>query len=114
MLAAACPRESGGRHDVTPAQAGVQSTTCLVTLVNATANCFSNGNTIREDRMIVEEKLTTLGLSLPDLDAIYRTNRSGARFLSHIAVQNLLYLVAGARFRHATTTLLEITGCEFC
>ena len=42
--------------------------------------------------MIVEDKLTTGGLSLPDLDAIYRTNRSGARFLSHFAVQNLLYL----------------------
>jgi enamine deaminase RidA (YjgF/YER057c/UK114 family) len=42
--------------------------------------------------MIIEEKLTILGLSLPDLDAIYRTNRSGARFLSHFAVQNLLYL----------------------
>ena len=42
--------------------------------------------------MIIEENLATLGLSLPDLDAIYRTNRSGARFLSHFAVQNLLYL----------------------
>src|SRR5262245_36023009 len=41
MPAAACPRESGGQHDVTPAQAGVQSTACPVTLVNATANCSS-------------------------------------------------------------------------
>jgi hypothetical protein len=39
MPAAACPRESGGRHDVTPAKAGVQSTAGPVTLVNATANC---------------------------------------------------------------------------
>ena len=38
--------------------------------------------------MIVEAKIQTLGLVLPDLDAIYRTNRSGARFLSHFAVQN--------------------------
>src|SRR5262249_42417656 len=38
MPAAAGPRESGGQHDVTPAQAGVQSTACPVTLVNATAN----------------------------------------------------------------------------
>ena len=42
--------------------------------------------------MIIEEKLTSLGLALPDLDALYRTNRSGARFLSHFAVQNVLYL----------------------
>jgi len=42
--------------------------------------------------MIIEEKIKTLGLSLPDLDEIYRSNRSGARFLSHFAVQSLLYL----------------------
>src|SRR5262249_20773299 len=39
MPAAACPRESEGRHDVTPAQAGVQSTAGPVTWVNATAHC---------------------------------------------------------------------------
>jgi enamine deaminase RidA (YjgF/YER057c/UK114 family) len=42
--------------------------------------------------MRVEEKLHALGLPLLDLDEIYRTNRSGARFLSHYAVHNLLYL----------------------
>jgi len=42
--------------------------------------------------MIVEAKVETLGFVLPDLDEIYRTNRSGARFLSHFAVQNVLYL----------------------
>lgn len=42
--------------------------------------------------MIVEEKLTALGLTLPDLEAQYRINPSGARFISHYAVQNLLYL----------------------
>ena len=30
--------------------------------------------------MLVEAKIKTLGLVLPDLDEIYRTNRSGARF----------------------------------
>src|SRR5262245_43684856 len=35
----ACPRASGGRHDVTPAQAGVQATAGPVDLVYATANC---------------------------------------------------------------------------
>lgn len=42
--------------------------------------------------MIVEEKLKALGLTLPDLDTLYRTNASGARFISHYAVQNMLYL----------------------
>lgn len=42
--------------------------------------------------MIVEEKLTALGLTLPDLETQYRINPSGARFVSHCAVQNLLYL----------------------
>jgi enamine deaminase RidA (YjgF/YER057c/UK114 family) len=42
--------------------------------------------------MIVEEKLRTLGLPLPDLEADYRKNRSGAKFMSHRAVGSLLYL----------------------
>jgi enamine deaminase RidA (YjgF/YER057c/UK114 family) len=42
--------------------------------------------------MITEEKLKTTGLSLPDLEDLYRTNRSGAHFISHFSVQNLLYL----------------------
>jgi enamine deaminase RidA (YjgF/YER057c/UK114 family) len=42
--------------------------------------------------MIIEDKLRTLGLNLPDLDEQYRQNTSGARFISHYAVQNVLYL----------------------
>jgi enamine deaminase RidA (YjgF/YER057c/UK114 family) len=42
--------------------------------------------------VIVEEKLNALGFTLLDLDAQYRRNASGARFISHYAVQNLLYL----------------------
>jgi enamine deaminase RidA (YjgF/YER057c/UK114 family) len=42
--------------------------------------------------MIVEDKLKALGLNLPDLDEQYRKNASGARFISHYAVQNVLYL----------------------
>lgn len=42
--------------------------------------------------MIIEDKLRTLGLHLPDLDEQYRQNASGARFISHYAVQNVLYL----------------------
>ena len=42
--------------------------------------------------LIVEEKLRALGLPLPDLEAEYRTNASGAHFVSHRVVGSLLYL----------------------
>ena len=42
--------------------------------------------------MIVEQKLQGLGLVVPDLEQDYATNPSGARFISHYAVQNVLYL----------------------
>lgn len=42
--------------------------------------------------MIVEEKLGQLGLALPNLEEQYRDNPSGAHFISHYAVQNVLYL----------------------
>lgn len=42
--------------------------------------------------MIVEDRLRSLGLSLLDLDQQYRANISGARFVSHLAVGNMLYL----------------------
>ena len=42
--------------------------------------------------MIVEERLQTLGFVLPDLEAEYRSNPSGAHFISHYAVGSLLYL----------------------
>jgi enamine deaminase RidA (YjgF/YER057c/UK114 family) len=42
--------------------------------------------------MTIEAKLHALGYPLPDLHELYRTNASGARYISHSAVQNLLYL----------------------
>jgi len=42
--------------------------------------------------MIIEKTLERLGLVLPDLEQLYRTNPSGAKFVSHVAVQNVLYL----------------------
>src|SRR2546429_4299458 len=42
--------------------------------------------------MIIEKTLDRLGLVLPDLKQLYRTNPSGAKFVSHVAVQNVLYL----------------------
>ena len=42
--------------------------------------------------MNVETKLEKLGLELPNLEDLYRTNASGAHYISHYPVQNLLYL----------------------
>jgi enamine deaminase RidA (YjgF/YER057c/UK114 family) len=42
--------------------------------------------------MKVEEKLAKLGLELSTLEDLYRTNPSGAHYISHYPVQNLLYL----------------------
>ena len=42
--------------------------------------------------MKIEEKLRTLGLEVPSLEDLYRTNPSGAHYISHFPVQNLLYL----------------------
>jgi enamine deaminase RidA (YjgF/YER057c/UK114 family) len=47
---------------------------------------------MEEHTVIVEDKLKALGLEVVDLDAQYRRNASGARFISHYAVQNVLYL----------------------
>ncbi len=42
--------------------------------------------------MKIEAKLANLGLDVPDLEDLYRTNASGAHYISHFPVQNLLYL----------------------
>jgi len=42
--------------------------------------------------MIVENKLEALGLVLPDTERDYKSNASGARYVSHLAVGNVLYL----------------------
>src|SRR5262245_18870509 len=60
--------------------------------------------------MLVEAKITSLGLVLPDLDEIYRTNRSGARFLSHFAMQNLLYLSGTTPVKDGQPYLSGVVG----
>lgn len=60
--------------------------------------------------MIVEEKLRTLGLAVPDLEAHYRTNLSGARYISHFAVQNLLYLSGTTPMKDGKPFLTGVLG----
>jgi len=42
--------------------------------------------------MKIEDALKRLGLDVPDLESLYRTNLSGAHYISHFPLQNLLYL----------------------
>ena len=42
--------------------------------------------------MKVEEKIAKLGLQVGNLEDLYRTNASGAHYISHYPVKNLLYL----------------------
>jgi enamine deaminase RidA (YjgF/YER057c/UK114 family) len=42
--------------------------------------------------MNVEAKLASLGMDVPSLEDLYRTNAAGAHYISHFPVQNLLYL----------------------
>jgi enamine deaminase RidA (YjgF/YER057c/UK114 family) len=60
--------------------------------------------------MKVEEKLTKLGLELPKLEDLYRTNPSGAHYVSHFAVQNLLYLSGTTPRKNGTGYLPGVVG----
>ena len=54
--------------------------------------------------MIVEDKLASLGFPLPDLEAEYRRNTSGAHFVSHRAVGSLLFLSGTVPIRDGSRT----------
>ena len=60
--------------------------------------------------MKVEEKLTTLGLELPSLEDLYRSNASGAHYISHFSVQNLLYLSGTTPRKNGEGYLAGVVG----
>jgi enamine deaminase RidA (YjgF/YER057c/UK114 family) len=62
--------------------------------------------------MLVEAKLAQLGLTLPDLDQHYRGNASGARFISHLAVGNMLYLSGTTPVKDGRPYLPGIVGAD--
>jgi len=62
--------------------------------------------------MHIEKKLDALGLTLMDLDRAYRANASGARFVSHLAVGNLLYLSGTTPVRDGQPHLLGAVGAD--
>jgi enamine deaminase RidA (YjgF/YER057c/UK114 family) len=60
--------------------------------------------------MLVEQKLQALGMSVPDLAAEYRRNQAGAHFVSHLAVQNLLYVSGTVPLRDGQAYLPGLVG----
>ena len=40
--------------------------------------------------MKIEEKLTKMGIELPNLEDLYRANKSGAKYVSHHAIGSVL------------------------
>jgi enamine deaminase RidA (YjgF/YER057c/UK114 family) len=62
--------------------------------------------------MQIEKKLDALGLTLMDLDRAYRANASGARFVSHLAVNNVLYLSGTTPVRDGEPYLTGVVGAD--
>jgi len=60
--------------------------------------------------MKVEEKLAKLGLELPQLEDLYRTNASGAHYISHFPMQNLLYLSGTTPRKNGQAYLPGVVG----
>lgn len=60
--------------------------------------------------MRVEEKLRTLRLTVPDLEERYRANPSGARFVSHVAVPDMLYLSGTVPIKDGEPYLTGVLG----
>jgi enamine deaminase RidA (YjgF/YER057c/UK114 family) len=62
--------------------------------------------------MLIEQKLDALGLKLFDLDKQYRANASGARFMSHLTVNNVLYLSGTTPVKDGAPHLTGVVGAD--
>src|SRR5207245_9867278 len=60
--------------------------------------------------MDVEAKLKALGLAVPNLEDLYRSNPSGAHYISHFPVQSLLYLSGTVPIRDGKPYLTGVLG----
>jgi enamine deaminase RidA (YjgF/YER057c/UK114 family) len=60
--------------------------------------------------MTAEAALDTLGLELPDLLDLYRSNPSGAHYVSHFPMQNLLYLSGTTPRKNGQAYLPGVVG----
>jgi enamine deaminase RidA (YjgF/YER057c/UK114 family) len=62
--------------------------------------------------MLIEKKLAALGLTLFDVDRQYRANASGARFMSHLMVNGLLYLSGTTPVKDGAPHLTGVVGAD--
>src|SRR4026207_2094006 len=62
--------------------------------------------------MIIEKKLDALGLTLFDVDRQYRAKPAGARFMSHLTVNTVLYLSGPAPVKDGAPHLTGVVGAE--
>jgi enamine deaminase RidA (YjgF/YER057c/UK114 family) len=60
--------------------------------------------------MIVEDALARMGLAVPELDLAYRNNPAGARYISHYALQNVLYLSGTTPIKDGRPYLTGVVG----
>jgi enamine deaminase RidA (YjgF/YER057c/UK114 family) len=60
--------------------------------------------------MTVEEKLKGRGLTVPNLEDLYRTNASGAHYISHFAVQSMLHLSGTVPIKDGKPYLAGVVG----
>lgn len=60
--------------------------------------------------MKVEEKIAKLGLQVGNLEELYRTNASGAHYISHYPIGNLLYLSGATPRKDGVGYLPGIVG----
>lgn len=60
--------------------------------------------------MRVEEKLSRLGLTVPNLEELWRVNPSGAHYISHFPVKGLLYLCGTTPVRDGRGYLPGVVG----
>ena len=60
--------------------------------------------------MNVEARLTELGLAIPDLEALYQTNASGAHYISHFPVQGMLFLSGTVPIKDGKPYLPGVVG----
>src|SRR2546422_10345008 len=63
-----------------------------------------------EAQMEVEAKVKALGLAVPNLEDLYRSNLSGAHYVSHFPVQSLLYLSGTVPIRDGKPYLTGVLG----
>lgn len=60
--------------------------------------------------MTVEDKLKGLGLVVPNLEDLYRTNASGAHYISHFAVRDMLHLSGTVPLKDGKAYLPGVVG----